>query len=491
MYDGLMAAVISLPRSTPAAQGLDVKAIQAFIDRIDGTITHLHSVMLLRHGHVIAEGWWSPYAPARKHMLFSLSKSFASTAVGMAVNEGLLSVEDKVVSFFPDDLPTTLSGNLAAMRVWDLLTMSTGHATDSTGTVTQAPDGNWVKAFFTHPVEHAPGTRFVYNSGATYMLSAILQKLTGQRLVDYLQPRLFAPLGITDPTWDQDPRGIDVGGWGLNITTEDIAKFGQLYLQKGSWNGAQLIPAAWVADATGKRVNNGPGNPDWEQGYGYQFWRCQHNGYRGDGAFGQYCVVLPDQDAVLAITSGVPDMQAVLTAAWETLLPGFSPAALPADSAGDAALQQRLSGLSMPLASGAHASPLAATISGRAYQVDANPAGVTGAHVDVRADGLTLTLQTERGDDVIDCGFGAWRESHIRYTINGPHRSNAPAPATLVISSAAWSSENTLALTLVFAETPFVRTHDIRFDDDAIRIETNMNVSFMPLQALIVVGKLR
>jgi CubicO group peptidase (beta-lactamase class C family) len=487
-----MSAAISLPRSTPAVQGVDVRAIQAFIDRVDGTITHLHSFMLMRHGNVIAEGWWSPYAPERKHMLFSLSKSFTSTAIGMAVNEGLLSVHDKVASFFPDELPASISDNLAAMRVWDLLTMTAGHATDSTMTVTRAPDGNWVRAFFTHPVEHAPGTRFVYNSGATYMLSAILQKLTGQRLVDYLQPRLFAPLGIVDPVWDQDPRGIDVGGWGLNITTEDIAKFGQLYLQEGNWNGAQLIPAAWVADATGKRVSNGPDpKTDWEQGYGYQFWRCQHNAYRGDGAFGQYCVVLPEQDAVLAITSGLPDMQAVLTAVWEILLPGFAADALPADAAGEAVLKQRLASLSMPLAPGAAANQLATAIDGKTYALSDNPAGVTGARIDGRADGLSLTLRTTRGDDVIDCGFGAWHESRIRYTIERPRLADTPPPATLVMSSAGWTDTGTLTIMLVMAETPFVRTHELRFTDGGggVRIDTRMNVGFTPPEPLIITGR--
>ena len=154
------------------------------------------------------------------------------------------------------------------------------------------------------------------------MLSAIVQKLSGGRMLDYLQPRLFAPLGIRNPHWEQSPQGIDVGGWGLRITTADIAAFGQLYLQKGEWQGAQLIPAAWVEQATSLQVQNGPANPDWEQGYGFQFWRCRHNAYRGDGAFGQYCVVMPDQDAVLAITSGLAEHAAAARPRLGTPAPG-------------------------------------------------------------------------------------------------------------------------------------------------------------------------
>ncbi len=203
------------------------------------------------------------------------------------------------------------------MRVRHLLSMSTGHAEDTTRYLREEKDGNWVKAFLAQPVEYEPGTHFLYNSGATYMLSAIVQKLSGLKVVDYLRPRLFEPLGIENPRWETWPQGINTGGWGLNINTEDIARFGQLYLQSGMWHGQRLVPAAWIEEATARQVSNGS-NPDsdWEQGYGYQFWRCRHNAYRGDGAFGQYCLVMPDQDAVLAITSGVSDMQAVLNVIW-------------------------------------------------------------------------------------------------------------------------------------------------------------------------------
>ena len=156
------------------------------------------------------------------------------------------------------------------------------------------------------------------------MLSAIVQKATGKTVLDYLKPRLFEPLGIEHPTWETSPQGISTGGYGLSIRTEDIAKFGQLYLQKGKWHGKQLVPAAWVEAATARQTSNGS-NPksDWDQGYGYQFWRCRHGAYRGDGAFGQYCIVMPEQDAVIAITSGVKDMQAVLNLVWDKLLPAM------------------------------------------------------------------------------------------------------------------------------------------------------------------------
>src|SRR3954463_7671168 len=178
------------------------------------------------------------------------------------------------------------------------------------------------------------------------MPSAAVQKRTGQPVLDYLKPRLFDPLGIEHPTWETSPQGVSLGGYGLSIRTEDIARFGQLYLQKGKWEGKQLVPEAWVEAATARQTSNGS-NPksDWDQGYGYQFWRSRNGAYRGDGAFGQYCVVLPDQDAVIAITSGVRDMQAVLNLVWDKLLPALKSSTLPTDEESQKRLERTLKGL--------------------------------------------------------------------------------------------------------------------------------------------------
>ncbi|MCA9056922.1 MAG: serine hydrolase, partial [Planctomycetaceae bacterium] len=271
----------SLPRSTPESQGVSSPDVQAFVKAADEQIDTMHSFMLVRHGSVVAEGWWEPEAAEKNHVLWSLSKSFTSTAVGLAVSEGRLNIDDKVVSFFPDDLPAEPSENLAAMRVRDLLTMSTGH--DSEPRMT--PDTPWVRTFLAHPVPNRPGSKFLYNTPATYMQSAIVQKVTGQTVLEYLRPRLFEPLGIENPEWQTSPQGISLGGYGLFVRTEDIAKFGQLYRQKGNWNGKQLIPAEWIEQATSRQVANDQApsgrNPDWREGYGFQFWQCRHGAFRG------------------------------------------------------------------------------------------------------------------------------------------------------------------------------------------------------------------
>ncbi|MEX2091277.1 MAG: serine hydrolase [Pirellulales bacterium] len=288
---GLSAAAAELPRSTPEAEGISSATLLKFVDAADREIDTMNSFMLVRHGTVVAEGWWAPYAPEDRHMLYSLSKSFTSTAVGMAIAEGKLSLDDTVLSFFPDDAPAEPSEFLQAMRVRDLLTMSTGHhEADIQAFSFTATDEPLTKKFLAMPVAHKPGTHFVYNTPATYMCSAIVQKVTGEKVLAYLQPRLFEPLGIGDPTWGESPDGVTLGGFGLSVRTEDIAKFGQLYLQKGRWQDRQLLSASWVEAATSREVSNGS-NPasDWEQGYGYQFWRCRHGFFRGDGAFGQFC----------------------------------------------------------------------------------------------------------------------------------------------------------------------------------------------------------
>jgi CubicO group peptidase (beta-lactamase class C family) len=204
------AAVPGLPRSTPEAQGVSSAAIRAFVEAADKDITTMHSFMLVRHGHVIAECWWKPHAAETPHVMFSLSKSFMSTGVGLAVAEGKVSLDDPVLKFFPEDAPANPSETLKTMRVRDLLTMSTGHNTVPN---LKNKETTWVKAFLAHPVPHKPGTHFLYNMGASYTLSAIVQKVSGQRL-DYLGPRLFEPLGIEKATWGNKSAGDRLGRFG-------------------------------------------------------------------------------------------------------------------------------------------------------------------------------------------------------------------------------------------------------------------------------------
>jgi len=310
----------TLPISSPESQGVSTAGLCQFIQAADTGVDSMHSVIVLRHGHVILQAYWKPESAEKPHVLWSLSKSFTSTAVGLVIQEGKLSLDDQVIQFFPEDLPETQSENLKAMRVRDLLTMTAGHSEE----VDWRKAKHWARAFLAHPVPHTPGTHFRYNTPATYMLSAIVQKVTGQTVLEYLKPRLFQPLGIEDPRWDRSPQDVSIGGYGLFLKTQDIAKFGQLYLQQGQWNGKQLVPADWIKQATSKQVSNGEGgSSDWAQGYGFQFWQCRNNAFRGDGKDGQYCIVVPEQDLVVAITANTGNMQKELNFVWDKLLPAL------------------------------------------------------------------------------------------------------------------------------------------------------------------------
>jgi CubicO group peptidase (beta-lactamase class C family) len=468
-----------LPRSTPEAQGLSSSAVLAFVEAADKKVEVMNSFMLVRHGHVVAEGWWGPYDAKTRHELYSLSKSFTSTAVGLAVAEGKLSIDDPVLKFFPDDAPQEPSTNLKAMRVRDLLCMSTGHQTEPR--VMMSKD-SWVKAFLAAPVEHKPGTHFLYNTAATYMQSAIVQKVTGRTVLDYLRPKLFEPLGIEDPTWGTSPQGVTLGGYGLSVRTEDIAKFGQLYLQKGKWDGKQLVPAEWVAMATAKQTSNGS-NPqsDWDQGYGFQFWRCRNGAYRGDGAFGQYCIVLPEQDAVIAITSGLRDMQAVLNLVWEHLYPAMKDGAVPADSEAHQKMLKKLAGLTVPTQKGAANVKVPADVSKAAFQFATNPQKVEQLGIEFGdGDGVTLVGKFGGEDVRIACGAGEWKKG--RFAFN--QLRDQPAAA-----SGAWTADNVYTAKICFYETPFILTLRLDFTEPKLKVDASMNVSFGPTKFGPLVGE--
>ena len=326
------AEIIDLPRvETPDSVA---KAMEGFFQSAADDSMDIHSVMIVKDGNVIYSHWQSEGVDSVPHVLHSVSKTFTATAVGLAIADGKMALTDKVIDYFPDKLPAEVSDNLKAMTVRDLLTMSCGH--DVEPSWRGDPDQDWVTIFLAQPVVHKPGSFYLYNSLGTYMLSAIVQQVTGEKVVDYLTPRLFEPLHIDKPKWEESPQGINCGGWGLYLKTEDLAKMGQLLLQKGEWNGKQLIPAEWVAEMSKKQVESiNPGTrieeaeakgmtketSDWMQGYGYQMWRCRPGCFRADGARGQYIIVVPDKNAVIAITSNVEDLQGELNLVWNRILP--------------------------------------------------------------------------------------------------------------------------------------------------------------------------
>src|SRR5450631_4332626 len=338
----------SLPRSAPEDQQVDPAAILHFLDAVeDHPGVEMHSLMVVRHGHVVAEGWWAPYSAERPQLLYSLSKSFTATAAAFAQAEGLLDLDDTVVSHFREFAADVTDPRSRSVKIRHVASMASGHIREMLGEALARDPAEPVRGFLLIPPDRKPGTVFAYSQPCTYTLASIIQRNAGMPLTRYLRPRLFDPLGIGHVGWHTFPPGREQGFSGLHARTEDIAKLGLLYLQQGRWEGVQLIPAEWVAEATSEQVANpAEPNPDWRQGYGFQFWMSRH-GYRGDGAFGQFCVVLPEQDAVVVTTAYTLDMQAVLDAMWAHLLPGLGAVSPGIGSAQDQ-LSARLAGLELP-----------------------------------------------------------------------------------------------------------------------------------------------
>ena len=289
------AQINELPRCTPEEQGVPSKALTTLFDSlVNMPGTDIHSVIVMRHGKIIGEIYPTPFAPQYAHTQYSSSKTLVSMAVGIAVDQNRLRITDRVAAFFPELLPKEISPELASITVRDLLTMTSGIKPDWG---MRAKCTNWVETFLSKPVVNKPGETFAYDSMVTYMLAAIVQKVTGKTLLEYLKENLFSHMNITQVNWEISPEGINTGGWGLHIQSESLAKVGQMWLDGGVWNGKQLISKEWIEQMSKKQANGG------DYGYGFQTWQCAYQtAVRADGALGQYVIVIPKQDVVIVLT---------------------------------------------------------------------------------------------------------------------------------------------------------------------------------------------
>jgi len=479
-----------LPRSSPEAQGVSSAALLEFVKAADTKVDGLNSFMLVRHGYVVAQGWWGPYTANDPHWLYSMTKSFTSTAEGIAISEGRMSINDQVVMYFPKETPAAPSDNLKKVRVRDLLTMSVGHSVSALENFQYYAQDSAVARYLALPIENRPGTAFVYNSPGTFVQAAIVQKVTGMSVHDYLMPRLFEPLGIGNPDWNMNPQGINLGESGLFLRTEDIASFGQLLLQKGNWKGRQLVPAEWIEAATSKQVSNGSDpTSDWDCGYGYQFWRCRPGFFRADGAFGQFCFVMPQYDAVLALTSGVKDTQGEMNMVYDNLLPALFPAPLPADPAGEAVLKQATAGLMIKAPKTQDPSPLAAQFMGNTYVFPENPRHIHSVSLQAVNGEIQLTVTGEGIDGPpITVGSGTWARGHTKFgtDINPAERFILDMPVAAI---GGWTSPDTFAAKLCYYQTPYSLTLQLQFGGDIVVLDGDYNVSFKPNAITSLVGR--
>ncbi len=274
-------------------------------------------IIVEQDGEVLARYTSEP--PCRRNV-YSVSKSFTSTAVGIAQSEGLLSLKEPLVEAFKNDLPAEISPYLEKATVRDLLTMSLGQAKPFLMGAERPyyEEHDWVKLTLKQEFSSFPGEKFLYNNAGPYLAGVLVQRRSGENLVHYLMPRLFEPMGITLPTWEIDPLERTFGAGGLFLTLDELHKFSKLYLANGSYDGKQLVPTEWVREATKKQVDNG------SFGYGYLFWRGADNSYRADGKYGQFSIIYPDKNACITVVSESRNADVILKSIHENIVPQFA-----------------------------------------------------------------------------------------------------------------------------------------------------------------------
>jgi len=290
--------------------------LKDFITSINDAGLNVEGVVIRQNNEQVAEYRWIPEAPRQA---FSLSKSFTSMAAGLAIEEGLLSLETRPIDIFPQYERKGDDKKWQALTLRHLLMMASGHETEPPR---DAGGDDLIEKFFAHELIYQPGEHFLYNNLCSHLISAMLQEVTGQKMSDFLAPRLFDPLGIDAPRWDTDSKGITMGAAHLYLTTTQISRFGQMLLDGGMYQSKQMVPRSWIEEVQKKHIENkdlmtGWNKPDWNEGYGYQFWRCRHDCYRADGARGQWCIVIEKHNAVIAMNCDEADTDLIMDRIWE------------------------------------------------------------------------------------------------------------------------------------------------------------------------------
>jgi len=477
-------------RVTPESVGIRSTDIASYIDALERSNTEMHGLMIMRGGKICCEGWWSPYAPGLRHGLQSHTKTYAATAVGIAVNEDIVRLDERLIDIFPDESPKEPGENLQLLTVRDVLCMGCGMDE------MQRPSPDWIREFLHTPVNHKPGTTFMYNSNGSTMLGAIVRKKTGEGLHEYLTKRLFVKIGI-DPDnirWYHMPDGMEIGGGGMLATTEDNLRLMKLYADGGVWEGERILSAEYVKLATtlqNESATEAAVNPEASDnflGYGFQIWMCKPEGvYRADGAMGQFTIVSPKQDLLIAITEtakGAHWAQNTLDITWEFLKAVTGSEALAEDTEAASALRRKTACLSVPAPLYRPVSPMTDRISGREYAVTSGllSAGQFNFMSGARPDAI------DRFSFVFDDYGCVWnirsgeQEITVRIATYGGRMTNVmgkPGDVTrLLVCDGAWSKEDTFSVNLRWAETCLTKHIDFRFSGDTVEIEEENNSPF-------------
>lgn len=473
------AQINDLERTSPESEGIKSETVQSLFDKLT-TIPNaeIHSIMVLRHGKVIGEVYPTPFSAEYKHTIYSCSKTFVAAAVGIAIDENRLRLDDRVAPFFTKDLPMTISDELADMTIRDLLTMSAGIA----------PDWNmrnlrkdWAKGYFSKKLT-SPGKAFKYDSLCTYILSAIIQKVTGKTLLEYLKLRLFEPMNIWDIAWEVSPEGYNTGGWGLYIQPESMAKFGQLLLNKGEWAGQQLISKEWIETMMTRQIEAG------RDDYGYQIWMCDYaDAWRADGAYGQYIIVVPQKDMVVVVTQCcMANAQNQRNIIWRTLLDNAGNTPLTPGKA-YSKLLQRQKEYSYPTIKGNETSWKASAINGKTINLSKNALNWKSIKLSFGKNELTATITDMTGAlSTVKAGYGKWLTSALGnyppYSIKAIGRYKGLKNDFHSAASYAWDrSGSTLGIKVHFVDWISALGITLRFEDlNKVNVEIKANYESKP-----------
>ncbi|GHJ39319.1 serine hydrolase [Streptomyces sp. TS71-3] len=480
---------------TNDVRALGMRPIHTLLRDLSARGMRLHTLLVHFRGRAVLDLRQWPHEAGLKHKTHSATKSFTGTAVGFAEAEGLLHLDDPVVSFFPGRLPGPPGEHLGRMRVRDLLTMRTGHARGLSGATTRLRATGWVGEFLDEPVREAPGLAFQYSSTTSHVLSAIVQEVSGVPVDEYLRPRLFEPLGITDVEWEHDPEGVASGGNGLSMRPDDLLSFGVLYLQDGMWQGRRVLPAGWPQKASALHVLravsgtwNGselvppPADAPVDSGYGYQFWTTEDGIYNASGIFGQECMVFPRHGGVVVVNGAMGDgtyhdLPDMLRTTFRQAFQGPE-----SDPAAEAAQREEVEQWIRRAREPERLDPTARRV-GRleTYDFEPNDQGLRSLSIEARAGSVLLTVEDDRGRHPIEHGLGHWVPGHTGVSTWRLHHSYQEE-AALVLAAAEWSGGDADVLTLTwhFAEGPFIDRLVLRFSDGSVSVDRAVNVNSGP-----------
>ena len=478
---GLMASLSAnaqineLPRSTPEEQGVPSKALVALFDSLHALpLTDMHAVVVMRHGKVIGEMYPKPYAPEYRHTMYSCSKTFVGIAVGLAIEDNRLRLDDRIAAIFPELLPDSVSKDLADMTVRHLLTMASGVKPDWN---MRSRGKEWIRTFLSKPVKE-PGTQYAYDSMVSYMLAAVVQKVTGKKLTEYLQERVFTPMNVTEWAWEESPEGVNTGGWGVHIQPESLAKFGQLILNEGRWEGKQLVPAEWIREMCKKHRETG------REVYGYHIWHCGgHDGaVRADGALGQYVISVLDKDMVVVMTEATlgngRDQRRLI---WDVLLPHIQDEPLPANKKDYQKLLKKQEGYKLAEVKGKASSAFASNWENKTIELGKNTFGWKSLKLNFGKKEVTMTVTETNGKSYeLPFGYQQWMtttfDSYPPYSITPIDRFKGLEGPYYASGSYAWISKEELQLKVHYVNWVSALEITFRLDENGevkLNVQTN------------------